>query len=270
MEVKKAIIIKSMSFKYKDEYLFKNFDFTIYENSFISIIGKNGSGKSTLAKILVGLFDYEGYININGYLLNKENIKEIRRNLSAVFDNADIHFIGETVLDDLAFSLENLSYTKEEIKSSIATIAKRFKLENILEKSPSELTDSEKEKVAIASSLIHNPKILLLDESIHKLNVQDKKLIFKILKEYKEKNNLTIILITHDLEDTLSSDRIVVLDSGKIIKDGSPEEIYADDSLERKGFNLPFIVKLSHNLILYDLIDKVYFDMKGLADKLWP
>lgn len=270
MEVKDAIKIKSMSFKYKDEYLFKNFDLDIKEGSFVSIIGKNGSGKSTLAKILVGLLDYEGYINIRGYLLNSSNLKEIRRLISCVFNDADIHFIGETVTDDLAFTLENLSYTKEEIKVSIEDISKKFKLDKILEKSPEELTDSEKEKVAIASSLIHNPKILLLDESIHKLTSTDKKLVFKLLKEYQKKEKLTIILITHNLEDTLNSDQIIVLENGKIILSNTKEGIYSDERLENLGFTLPFIVKLSHNLILYDLIDKVYFDMKGLADKLWP
>ena len=122
--------------------------------------------------------------------------------------------------------------------------------------------------MAIASSLIHKPSILLLDETINKLNTKDKKLIFKLLKEY-QKEGLTIILITHDLEDTLLSDRIIVLDKGKIKLDGTKEEIYKDDKLEKLGFNLPFIVKLSHNLKLYDLLDKVYFEEKEIIDKLW-
>ena len=92
-------------------------------------------------------------------------------------------------------TLENLEYSKEEIESSIASIAKKFKLESILEKTPDELNNSEKEKVEVASALIHNPRILLLDESIHKLTASDKKLVFKVLKEYQEKQNLTIILI---------------------------------------------------------------------------
>src|SRR5699024_4552379 len=148
-------------------------------------------------------------------------------------------------------------------------ISKKFKIDNILEKSSLELNDSEKEKVSIASSLIHNPKILLLDESIHKLNANDKKLVFKILKEKVRNKSLTVILITHNLEDTLYSDRIIVLDSGKIVYDDTKEKIYEDDKLEKLGFNLPFIVKLSHNLKLYDLIDKVYFDEKGIIDELW-
>lgn len=122
----------------------------------------------------------------------------------------------------------------------------------------------------IASALIHKPKILLLDESIYKLNASDKKLIFKVLKEYQKEYKLTIILITHDLEDTLLSDNILVLDKGKIVMYDTKEKIYQDEKLEKLGFNLPFIVKLSHNLMLYDLLDKVYFDSGEVIDKLWP
>ena len=122
----------------------------------------------------------------------------------------------------------------------------------------------------IASALIHKPKILLLDESIYKLNASDKKLIFKVLKEYQKEYKLTIILITHDLEDTLLSDNILALDKGKIVVYDTKEKIYQDEKLEKLGFNLPFIVKLSHNLMLYDLLDKVYFDSGEVMDKLWP
>ena len=152
----------------------------------------------------------------------------------------------------------------------IDIISKKFKLENILDKEPSLLTESEKTKVAIASSLIHSPKILLLDETINKLTDTDKKLVFKLLKEYQKEEKLTIILITHNLEETLFSDRIIVLENGKIIKDETKEEIYKNDYLERKGFELPFVVKLSQNLILYDLLDKVYFSENEVMNKLWP
>ena len=104
---------------------------------------------------------------------------------------------------------------------------------------------------------------------IHKLTPNDKKLVFKIFDEYKRKEKLTIILITHDLEDTLKADRIIVLDKGNIVLDGTCEEIYKDDTLEKMGFNLPFIVKLSHNLMLYDVLDKVYFDDVEVMKKLW-
>lgn len=269
--MKRQIIkVNNMSFKFEDKYLFKDFNLEIEESSFVSIIGMNGSGKSTLAKILIGLYKAEGYITIDGYLLNEQFIKKIRRVFSVCFANSETHFIGETVRDDLVFSLENLGYFHDEMTTLIDIISKKLKLEDILDKEPSLLTESEKVKVAIASSLIHSPKILLLDETINKLTDTDKKLVFKLLKEYQKEKKLTIILITHNLEETLFSDRIIVLENGKIIKDDSKEEIYKNDYLERKGFELPFIVKLSQNLILYDLLDKVYFNENEVMNKLWP
>ena len=266
---KSIIKVKSMSFKYDDNYIFNDFNLEIEPSSFVCIIGKNASGKSTLAKILIGLYKATGYINIDGYLLNDFYLKKIRRSFSVCFDNPEVHFIGETVRDDLAFSLENLEYSKEEIDSLVNNISKKFKLDAILSKAPSDLNDSEKEKVAIASSLIHNPKILLLDEATYKLNVSDRKLVFKVLEEYKRREKLTVIMITHNLEDTLNADRIIVLDKGRIILDGSKEEIYKDNKLEKLGFQLPFMVQLSHNLMLYDLLDRVYFDEEEAANRLW-
>lgn len=268
---KSIIKIVNMSFGYdKEHYLFRGFNLDIKEGSFNVIIGKNGSGKSSLAKILIGLYKADGYITIDGYLLNDFYLKKIRRIFSVCFDNADNHFIGETVRDDLAFTLENLEYSKKEMDSSIEVISRKFKIDNLLECSPSDLNSSEKEKVMIASALIHKPKILLLDEALYKLTPSDKKIVFKVLKEYQKEYNLTIILITHDLEDTLRGDNIIVLDKGKIVLKGEKEEVYADDKLEKMGFNVPFIVQISRNLMLYDLLDRVYFDSKEVIRKLWP
>ena len=148
-------------------------------------------------------------------------------------------------------------------------LIKQLGLEDLVDDFPLALSKGQRLRVVLASILAREPKILLLDESIHKLTPNDKKLVFKILDEYKRKEKLTIILITHDLEDTLKADRIIVLDKGNIVLDGTREEIYKDDTLEKMGFNLPFIVKLSHNLMLYDVLDKVYFDDVEVMKKLW-
>ena len=121
-----VIKIDKINFKYNDKVIFKNFSLNIEKGSFVSIIGTNGSGKSTLIKILTGLLDYEGYINVDNYNLNKFYLKEIRRKIGVVFDNTDNHFVSETVVDDLAFTLENLQYSKEEMDNSINEISKIF------------------------------------------------------------------------------------------------------------------------------------------------
>ena len=264
------IQIKDLNFTYQDKVIFKNLNLNIKKNSFVSIIGPNGSGKSTLIRILSGLNSYDGYITINGHYLNKENIKIIRRTLGVVFDNPDNQFIGQTVIDDLAFNLENLSYSKEEINKEISYIAKLFKIEKILLSEPSNLNNTTKQKVAIASALIHKPKILMLDESLHQLDNKDKKIVFKALETYKKEHDLTIILITHNQEDTILSDRIIVIDKQKIILDGKVEEVYTKEKiLHNLGIEIPFIIKLSINLKLYDLIDEIYLDKDKLVNKLW-
>jgi len=266
------IKIEKLNFKYNESKIFNNLDLNIEKGSFVSIIGQNGSGKSTLIKILTGLLlNYEGYINIDGYNLNSFYLKEIRRKIGVVFDNPDNHFVAETVIDDLAFSLENLQYDKDDITNSINEISKIFKLEDILYAEPRNLTNSEKQKVAIAGSLIFNPKILILDESLHQLTQKDKSEILNILKEYQKERHLTIIMITHNLENTLYSDRIVLLNEGKIYLDGTLEEVYGEkEKLSKLKLNLPFIVNLSYKLQEDNIIDKIYTDAKVLMEDLWP
>lgn len=270
--MKDIIKIEKLNFKYKDKQVFNNLDFNIKKGSFVSIIGPNGSGKSTLIKILTGLLlNYNGYVNIDGYNLNEFYLKEIRRKIGVVFDNPDNHFVAETVIDDLAFSLENLQYQKEDITNSINEIVKIFKIKDILYEEPRNLTNSQKQKVAIAGSLIFNPKILILDESLHQLTPADKKEILNILKKYQKERNLTIIMITHNLENTLYSDRIVVLNEGKIYLDGTVEEVYFEkEKLSKLKLNLPFMIKLSYRLQEEGITNKIYTDSKKLLEDLWP
>lgn len=266
---KSIIKVNNLSFKYGDNYIFKNFNLDIYPGTFNYIIGHNGSGKSTLAKILSGILLADGYISIDSYLLNDFFIKKIRRCFSVCLDNSLYYFSGETVLDNLVFPLENLEYSKEEMDTLVKVISKKFKIENILDKSFDDITFSERIKVVVATAIINNPKIVLFDFSFDKLTSSDRKLVNKILLEYKDKYKLTAIFITHDLEDTINADNIILLDNGKVILSGSKEKVYKDFKLEKYGFNIPFSVLLSHNLMLYDLLDKVYFDESEVINKIW-
>lgn len=265
------IRIEKLNFKYNDKQIFNDFDLNIKKGSFLSIIGPNGSGKSTLIKIITGLLKYDGYINIDGYHLNDFYLKEIRRKIGVVFDNPDNHFVSEVVIDDLAFTLENLQYSKEDITNCIKKIAKLFKIEDILYKEPRDLTNSEKQKVAIAGSLIFNPKILILDEGLHQLTPKDKNDVFRILKNYQKENGLTIIMVTHNLENTLYSDRIVLLREGKVYLDGTVENVYKNkEKLLDLKLDLPFVVKLSYRLQEENIINNTYINIKDLMEDLWP
>ena len=266
--MKRSIIkIKDLSFSFCDKKIFEDLTLDIYEGTFTTIIGNNTSGKTTFANLLAAIEKGEGYINIDGYLLNNYFEYKIKRNISFCFDN-NLPF--DTARDALAFPLESLQYSKKEINILINKMSQRFKVEKILDDPLDTLSTSDKVKVKIASTIIHNPKIIVLDDLFSSLTSDDKKLVMQVLKEYKKDNKLTIILITSDLEDTLLADRIIAFNKGKIVKDGSPSDVYQDDYLERLGLNLPFVVKLSHNLILYDLLDKVYLKEEEVLDKLWP
>ena len=264
----KRSIIKMQNVKYKD--IFTDLDMEINRGDFVTIIGKNGSGKTTIFKILLGLLPFDGYVNVDGYLLNGFFMQKIRRTLGLASLNTCNYLLGETLKDNLMLTLENLGYNPREIDNKINDISKKFKLDDIIDSDINSISSSNKSKFLIASSLIHNPKIILLDNIISNLDSTNKNLVLKVLKEYQKKDNLTILLITNDLEETLLSDKILLLNNGKVLLEGTKEEIYKDDKLEKMGFNLPFIVKLCHNLMLYNIIDKVYFNDKEVIDKLWP
>jgi len=270
-DVDKPIIsIEHLNFKYEEKEIFKDFSINFDCGTFNTIIGMNGSGKTTLAKILCGLLKYEGYINIDSYSLGEFHLKEIRRLMGIAFDNASNYFIFETVRNELAFSLENLQYTKEEIAEKIKEISHLFYLGKILDKKVEDLNNNEKQRLMIACALIHEPKILILDEALSNLPKKERKDILKILKKYQKTKNLTIIMITHYIEDSLFSDRLIVLNKGKIYLDGKTLDVLEEEKkLSRLGIDLPFMIELSINLKLYNLIDKNYINMDEMIDAIW-
>ncbi len=263
------ITIKNLNFNYKSKKIFENLNMEIEKGKITSIIGPNGSGKSTLIKILIGLYNYNGSIRINDISLLKDNIKEIRKIIGVVFANPDNQFVAETVMDDIAFTLENMNYKKENIRKKIEEVTKYLGIYDILEYNPHDLNSNQKQLVSLASALVHDPKILILDEALTMLDPFDKEKILNILKELNDKG-LTILNISHDIEDTLISDTIYVLDKGKIVLSGTKDEVYKEeDLLHNLGFELPFMVELSNRLMFYDLIDHVVYDMEELVDNLW-
>lgn len=263
------IKITNLNFNYKSKQLFNGLNMEIEKGKITSIVGPNGSGKSTLVKILIGLYNFNGTIKINDLLLLKDNIKEIRKSIGVVFTNPDNQFVAETVMDDIAFTLENMNYKKKDIRKKIEEITKYLGIYDILEYNPHDLNSNQKQLVSLASALVHDPKILILDEALTMLDPFDKEKILNILKELNDKG-LTILSISHDIEDTLISDKIYVLDKGKIVLSGTKDEVYKEEDLLHKlGFELPFMVELSNRLMFYDLIDHVIYDMEEMVDSLW-
>lgn len=263
------IEVNNLTFRYKDRFIFDKFSLNIKKGSFVSITGSNGSGKSTLIKILTGLLKTDCDIKICGYELNENNIFNIRKNIGVIFDNPDNLFLCETVEDDLVFSLENLCYSVDEMKKKVKELSKELKISHLLNKNPDELSGGEKAKVALAIALIHKPKILLIDESISMIDEVDKEEIFELLSKLN-KEGMTIINIVHDLRETYYSDRLIVINDGKIMLDGNPLKVMEYDKiLNRLGICLPFEIELSIKLKLYGIIDNLIPDVEKLVDTIW-
>lgn len=262
--------IKNLSFSYGNKEIFNNFNLQINEGDFTTITGLNGSGKSTLIKIIVGLLPHEGDVFVDGIKLNPYNLKDIRRKIGVVFEYSDESFVADTVMDEIAFVLENINLSKEEIKSEVYDIAIKLGIENLLEKNPYELSNGEKQKVAIASVLVSNPKILILDEALTKINNLERDEILKIIKEHNQKNNMTVINVTHDMEESIFGNKIIVLNKGKIVLNGEKELVYKEENVFSKlGIDLPFMVKLSIKLQYYGLTDRVILNMDEMVDEVW-
>lgn len=264
------IKIKNMSFNYKDKVIFENFDLDIEKGKFIHVVGPNGSGKSTLVKILLGLVKAEGDINIYHMNMCEANLMDIRRNIGVVFERTDDTFVAETVVDDIAFSLENLQYTPKTIDDKIKKISEYLKIENLLEENPHYLSGGEKQMVALASALVTNPKILILDEALTMLDGVEKDNILKLLKKLVKEKKITVINVTHDMEDTVYGDKIIVLNSGKMIFNDDKEVVYKEEKkLKSIGLELPFMVDLSNKLRYYGLVDDDILSMNEMVNHLW-
>lgn len=264
------IKINNLTFRYKNKPIFKNFNLNIKEGEWISIVGPNGSGKSTLVKILVGLMAAEGDITIDKLKLNKENLIHIRKKIGVVFENANDAFVAETVADDIAFTLENLAYEPSEIDKMIKEIASIFKISHLLDKEPYQLSGGEKQKVAIAAAMVAKPRILIIDDALEMVDDESKREIFKSIKKLHRDKTLTIITVTHSLEETYHADRMVVINNGQILIDGPVKEVLQEDRIfYRSGMEIPFMIDLSIKLRLYGLIDHTIIDMDEMVNALW-
>jgi energy-coupling factor transport system ATP-binding protein len=266
----KIIEIKNLRYSYGTNAVFNGLNLDIYKGEWVSIVGPNGSGKTTLIKLILGILKGKNYIHIDDLELNIKTLMETRRKIGVVFQNPDNQFIGDTVKEDIAFSLENIGLDKDEINHRIDEIASFLRIEDILDKEPHLLSGGEKQKVALASALVINPKILILDEAFSMIDPYYKKDILNILKKIHRLKSLTIIMITHDLEDTLFSNRLIIMDKGNIVIDGKPLDVFKEEKIiEDLELDLPFIVDLSLKLKFYNLVDKIYLSTNELVNHLW-
>ena len=264
------ISIKDLTFRYGHKFIFDKFNLNIERGTWVTIAGPNGAGKTTLVKLLAGLEKNYSSIKILGKTLEKKNLTFIRKDVGYVFDVPDNFFACETVEDELAFSLENLAVFPSTIKMKIKQISELLDLTDLLKKNPYSLSGGEKQKLLLGCALMLEPRIIVLDEALMMIDINERKKIYKILKDYCKTKKVTIVSFTHNLEEAPYSDRLIALNEGKIVIDGPFPEVFEEENVMRKmGIEVPFEVELSQKLKVLELTDHLYMDMGKLVKDLW-
>ncbi|MDU5587634.1 MAG: ABC transporter ATP-binding protein [Finegoldia magna] len=252
------IELKNVSFKYElqQEKTIKNLDLYVKQGEFVGIIGKNGSGKTTLCNIIRGIIPDFVQGTITGSIsIDNKNINDIERGEMAelvgfVFQNpfSQISGIKKTVFEEIAYGLENLGVPREEIRQRVTDVIKLLKIEDLQDKNPNELSGGQSQRVAIASIIVMNPKVLIFDEPTSQLDPLGTEEIFDILKLLKSQNK-TIILVEHKIDLIAEyADRVVVMDDGEIIFNGETHEVLSNDKIEQHNVSMPIVSKLAYKL----------------------
>lgn len=246
------ISLENVSYRYSTEepLALNDVSLNIEKGEWITLIGANGSGKSTLVKTLNGLnMPQEGTVTIDGLELNEENIWTIRQKVGMVFQNPDNQFVGSTVADDVAFGLENIGIPRPEMIKRIEQTLEQVGMKEFEQSEPARLSGGQKQRVAIAGILALEPEIIVLDEATSMLDPKGRAEVLEIVKKIKKEAGLTVISITHDINEATEADRIFVLEKGKIEHIDTPYNIFKlGEELVELGLTVPFIRQLKEEL----------------------
>lgn len=267
----KKIEIEHLSFSYDEQIkALDDVSFSIEEGSYTVIVGHNGSGKSTIAKLMIGLMEAQsGIIRVDGTVLKEESVYDIRDKIGIVFQNPDNQFIGATVADDIAFGLENHQVPHDQMQAIIDEFAARVNMSKYLNSEPTKLSGGQKQRVAIAGVLAMRPQILIFDESTSMLDPQGKAEINALVKRIHEEPGITIISITHDIEEMVSSDHVIVMKAGKVVMDGTPAEVLNnEEELIKMQLDIPFSLKFVNEMKKQGIVLKREIQMEKVVDEL--
>ncbi|MBC1406072.1 energy-coupling factor ABC transporter ATP-binding protein, partial [Listeria welshimeri] len=244
--------IDHVFYKYDDEasYAVNDVTFSVKKGEWLALVGHNGSGKSTLARLLNGLlFPEKGLIKIGHYVLSERTIWDIRRQVGMVFQNPDNQFVGATVQDDVAFGLENHGIPHEDMVKRVKEALHEVGMEEYKLHEPARLSGGQKQRVAIAGVLALRPDVIILDEATSMLDPRGRSEVMETIRRLREKEDITVISITHDLDEVLYADRVIVMNEGERFEEGTPKEIFKDtEEMKRIGLGVPFIVSLEDEL----------------------
>ncbi len=268
------IEIKDLAFRYQinqEHYDVNHVSFHVKRGEWLSIVGHNGSGKSTTVRLIDGLLEAEsGEIWIDGDLLIPENVWEKRRKIGMVFQNPDNQFVGATVEDDVAFGLENQGISLDQMQKRVTEALSLVGMEEFHKKEPARLSGGQKQRVAIAGVVALRPDILILDESTSMLDPEGRLELIKIVQEIRKDHQMTVISITHDLEEVSMSDRVLVMKKGQVESTSSPRELFSRSDIDKIGLDQPFVNQLRQSLRESGLnLPDLYMTEDELEEALW-
>lgn len=265
--------VQNVSYSYdKRKNALSGVTFSVEKGEYVAVIGHNGSGKSTLAKLLNGLLIPDsGSVTVCGFSSEKKDeCFEIRKRVGVVFQNPDNGIVASIVEDDIAFGPENLGVPRKEIGERIEFALNAVGMKEYAKASPTRLSGGQKQRVAIAGVLALKPEILVLDESTAMLDPQGRKEILSVAEKLNKERGVTIITVTHYMDEAAKADRIIVLSDGKIVKEGTPKEIFKNgEELKSYGLELPYPAYIAEKLRQKGLkIDGTILTEEDLAERL--
>lgn len=236
----------------KKTTVFRNLNFSVEKGEFVAVLGHNGSGKSTLVKCFNGInIPEEGDVIVNGYnTKDEEHLLDIRQSVGMVFQNPDNQIVATIVEEDVAFALENMGVEPKEIRRRVDDALKTVGMYEYREHAPHKLSGGQKQRVAIAGILAMRPDCILLDEPTAMLDPNGRKEVLKTIKMLNKEFGVTIVLITHYMDEAAQAERVVVMDSGEIVMNDTPKKVFSRvEELKNIGLDVPQVTELTHMLI---------------------
>lgn len=254
--MKNIVQLKHVSYTYPESKVpaVKDINLNIKAGSWTTIIGHNGSGKSTITRLINGLLvpdkNPETQIIVDNKVLNDQTVWDIRDLVGIVFQNPDNQFVGATVADDVAFGLENRGVPREQMLEIVKESIHQVGMDSFANAEPSNLSGGQKQRIAIAGIIAIKPKIMILDEATSMLDPSGRNQIIKLVQKIKEKNNLTVISITHNIDEASLADQVIIINDGQLLAQNTPDKIFSKPELIKKiGLEEPFVFRLKNRLI---------------------
>lgn len=253
----------------KTEYkVFEHFNLSIEKGSFVAVLGHNGSGKSTIAKLANGIeVPQGGQVLVDGIPTSDENrLFDIRRRVGMVFQNPDNQIVSSIVEEDVAFGVENLGLPSAECRRRVDEALHRVGMYEYRLKAPNKLSGGQKQRVAVAGIIAMRPQCIVFDEPTAMLDPSGRAEVMQIAKELNQRDGITVLFITHNMDEAVQADRVVVVDSGVIVKDGAPRDVFADvEGMKALGLDVPQSTELVHMLGLEDRTDRTILNADECA-----